>query len=58
MEDHTLDSFKRWQDVYDYESDETTVLLLGINGDAIAQFNYPKFTSADFSRFKRFDITK
>lgn len=52
MEKHTLESFERWHEVEDYESDETTVTLLGGRGEPIAEFNYPKFTKDDFNYFK------
>lgn len=53
MENHTLQSFQRWNEVEDYESDETTVTLLDSKGKAISEFNYPGFTRKDFDRFKQ-----
>lgn len=52
MENHTLQLFQRWNEVEDYESDETSVILINSNGDAIAQFNFPKFTKDDLDYFK------
>lgn len=52
MIDNTLESFKGWDEVFDYGSDETSVTLLDKKGKPIAKFNYPKFTKADFDKFK------
>lgn len=49
---YTLESFQRWDEIEDYESDETTVTLLNSKGEAIAEFNFPKFTKDDFDQFK------
>ncbi|AGO49600.1 hypothetical protein Phi4:1_gp187 [Cellulophaga phage phi4:1] len=51
MINNTLDAYNNWGNVADYESDETTVTLLDKNGVALAEFNYPKFTSTDFERY-------
>ncbi|MEQ9393279.1 MAG: hypothetical protein RLO03_13835 [Balneola sp.] len=50
--DYTLDSFTNWKDVFDYESDETTVSLLDKTGKRLATFNFPKFLQADFDEYK------
>jgi len=52
MEINTLQSFDRWNEVEYYESDETTVTLFNAKKEAIAEFNYPWFTAADFVSFK------
>lgn len=52
MEKHTLGSFERWDEIEDYESDETSVTLLNSNGEAIAEFNFPRFTKSDLDYFK------
>jgi hypothetical protein len=52
MENHTLQAFQRWDEVTEYESDETSVTLLNSKGEAVAEFNYHKFTKYDFDFFK------
>lgn len=52
MTSNTIQAFDLWDEVADYESDETTVTLLDEKGEAIAEFNYPEFTNADFINFK------
>jgi hypothetical protein len=48
----SIDNFKRWNEVVDYESDENTVILLGKRRKKIAEFGYGGFTSSDFESFK------
>ena len=48
----SIENFKGWDEVVDYESDENTVLLLGKRKKIIAEFGYGCFTSADFKMFK------
>ena len=57
MKPCTIQSFSKWPKVVDYESDETTVTLFGANGKALAEFNYPMFTRADFERLKAANST-
>jgi len=52
MKNNTLDAYKGWSKVADYESDATTVTLLNKTGKPIAEFNYPEFTASDFFRYK------
>lgn len=52
MIDFTLNNFTNWDDVVDYNSDETNVTLIGQNGVILGEFNYPKFTKVDFDFFK------
>lgn len=49
---YTIENFKGWLDIVDYESDETTVTLINSQKKKIAEFNYPRFTQEDFDRFK------
>ena len=48
----SIENFKEWDKVFDYESDENTVILLDENGQKIAEFGYGGFDGADFNRFK------
>ncbi|MEE9451043.1 MAG: hypothetical protein V3V72_13420 [Ignavibacteriaceae bacterium] len=52
MINNTLEAFQKWNDITDYESDEITVTLINNEGKKEAEFNYPKFTKADFEYFK------
>ena len=52
MIDNTLNSFNLWCDISDYESDETSVVLIDKFGHMVAEFNYPKFTKQDFDYYK------
>ncbi len=52
MKNNTIQAFTKWDKVYDYESDEATVTLLGKNKGKIAEFNYFRFTKADFDYYK------
>ncbi len=52
MIDNTLESFQEWDDIIDYESTETTVVLINNKQKKVAKFNYPKFTKADFEFFR------
>jgi hypothetical protein len=53
MKDYTLNSFIHWDKVVDYSSDETNVTLIGKRSKKLGEFNYPKFTKADFDFFKK-----
>ena len=52
MINNTLEAYDNWGNVEDYESDELVVTLFDKNGVALAEFNYPKFTRAEFDYFK------
>ena len=52
---YELDFFNNWDDVYDYESDYDTVILLDKNGNVIETFQYDNFQSADFDYYKNKD---
>jgi len=52
MTKYTLESFGKWSEVSDYESDETTVVLLDSKGGAIAEFSACRFTLDSFNYFK------
>jgi hypothetical protein len=52
MKNNTIQAFKKWDEIVDYESDETTVTLLNKKGKKVAEFNYPRFTKHDFDFFK------
>lgn len=58
MIDNTLESYKNWSKVSDYESDENTVTLLDKKGNKLIEFNYPKFTKDDFDYFKNITTKK
>jgi len=51
MINNTLGAYDNWSNVADYESDETTVTLLDVNGIALVEFNYPGFTDEDFKYY-------
>ena len=53
MENHTIDNFKRWDEVEDYESDENSVTLLDKNGVAIAEYGFSKFDTDDYNHYKK-----
>ncbi len=44
--------FKKWNEVADYESDETTVTLLGKNKKILGNFTFYRFIESDFKRYK------
>ncbi|WP_428743122.1 hypothetical protein [Tenacibaculum sp.] len=52
MINNTLEAYENWSAVKDYESDEFIVTLLDKNSIELAEFNYHKFTRADFERYK------
>jgi hypothetical protein len=52
QKNNTIESFNEWNDVVDYESDATSVTLLGKRRKKIASFNYPKFTKEDYDRLR------
>lgn len=51
MINKTLETFDKWNEVSDYESDKTTVSLLNDKGEIIAEYNYSEFTKTDFDYF-------
>jgi len=52
MKDCTIHSFKRWNTIIDYESDEGSVVLINSKGKKVVEFGYVKFTKKDFDKFK------
>lgn len=48
----SIENFKEWDKVFDYESDENTVVLLDKKGNKIAEFGYGSFIDSDLIRFK------
>lgn len=46
-----IEDFDQWDEVYDYESDESTVVLLDKNGNSIAECGYGGFDGSDFYNF-------
>lgn len=52
MKDYTIENFKNWDQIADYESDENTVTLLNKEKKAVAQFSFYRFTKMNFDHFK------
>ena len=53
MKDYTIESFKKWDQIADYESDENTVTLLNKKKKPVAQFSFYRFTKRNFDHFKK-----
>jgi hypothetical protein len=47
-----IESFKDWNKVTDYESDDQSVILFDNKGKKLAEIGYGGFTKADLERFK------
>ena len=52
MKDYTIDTFNLWDQIVDYESDETSVILINAKGEKVAKFGYGGFDQGDFERYK------
>lgn len=52
MVDNTIDTFAGWNEIVDYESDETTVILINTKGEKVVEFGYSRFTREDYNRYK------
>ena len=53
MKTYLLSNFKKWNTIFDYESDENSVILINKLGKKVAEYQYPKFTYSDFIKFKQ-----
>ncbi len=52
MVNNSIDSFTRWDEIVDYESDQHSVVLTNAKGEKVAEYGYGGFTKADFDYFK------
>lgn len=52
MINNTIETFTKWADIVDYESDETSVTLINTNNEKVAEYGYSRFTNDDFERFR------
>lgn len=55
MTNNTIETFKGWADIVDYESDETSVTLINTKYEKVAEYGYSRFTKEDFDRFRSAD---
>lgn len=52
MRNNTIETFTGWSDIVDYESDDTSVILINSQRKKVVEYGYPGFTMADFERLR------